>query len=70
MFNNISTLRPYKEVTQLEKVYVKSLLCDIGDHERNLVEGNQMGQIINMKKKPNIMPETEPAEQDTALVKV
>ncbi|XP_023324875.1 SET and MYND domain-containing protein 4 [Eurytemora carolleeae] len=63
-------IRPYKEVTQLEKVYVKSLLCDIGDHERNLVEGNQMGQIINMKKKPNIMPETEPAEQDTSLVKV
>ena len=61
--------RPYKEVTQLEKVYVKSLLCDIGDHERNLVQGNQMGHIINMKKKTNIMPDTEPAEEN-ALIKV
>jgi len=49
-------VRPYKEITQLESVYVRCLLCVIGDRERNLVQGNQLGKLINPKSKTNNMP--------------
>jgi hypothetical protein len=27
--------RPYKEVDQLQELYIKALLCEIGDNERS-----------------------------------
>jgi len=53
-------VRPYREVTQLENLYIKALQCVIGDAERLMVEGNQMGNIINNKRN-NVMPPA-PAE--------
>jgi len=61
-------IRPYREVTQAEALYVKCLLCILGDQERSLVEGNQMGRIANTKKPTNIMP-TENDGESTAVVK-
>lgn len=62
-------IRPYREVTQAESLYVKCLLCMIGDQERKLVEGNQMGRIQNNKKPVNVMEENK-SEESTAVVKV
>jgi len=64
-------VRPYKEITQLESVYVRCLLCVIGDRERNLVQGNQLGKLINPKGKTNNMPtDNDNKDEDAkALVK-
>jgi len=62
-------IRPYREVTQLEKLYVKTLLCHVGDSERLLVEGNQMGHIVNLKKPVNVMEEKK-EEEKTAIIKI
>jgi len=64
-------IRPYREVTQLENMYIKALQCVIGDTERRMVEGNQMGHIINYKKKASIYPTKEEEEElKSAIVKI
>jgi len=55
-------VRPYKEVEQLQSLYVKSLLCEIGDNERDCIEGNQFGHLVTKKHKINVMPEDEDPE--------
>jgi len=52
-------VRPYKEVEQLQSLYVKCLLCEIGDNERMCIEGNQFGHLVTKKHKINVMPEDE-----------
>jgi len=52
-------VRPYKEVEQLQNLYVKSLICEIADNERQFIEGNQFGHLISKKHKVNVMPEDE-----------
>jgi hypothetical protein len=34
-----SLCRPYKEVDQLQELYIKALLCEIGDNERSAFKG-------------------------------
>jgi len=55
-------VRPYKEVEQLQSLYVKSLLCEKGDNERLCIEGNQFGHLVTKKHKINVMPEDEDPE--------
>ena len=58
-----------QEVEQLQALYVKCLLCEIADSERNFVEGNQMGALIK-KNKPDIYPKDEESEFTTKTFKV
>eukprot|EP00092_Neocalanus_flemingeri_P004085 GFUD01004397.1.p1 GENE.GFUD01004397.1~~GFUD01004397.1.p1 ORF type:complete len:687 (+),score=157.59 GFUD01004397.1:181-2241(+) len=52
-------VRPYKEIEQLQNLYVRSLKCEIGDNERQCIEGNQFGHLISKKHKINVMPTDE-----------
>merc|ERR1712198_315869 len=52
-------VRPYREVERLQNLYVKSLICEIADNERQFIEGNQFGHLISKKHKVNVMPEDE-----------
>lgn len=59
-------LRPYRELMSVEDAYVKTLICERGDRERLLFEGNQMGKIVNTKKPVNVMePNPEENEEKT-----
>lgn len=55
-------VRPYKEVEQLQNLYVKSLVCELADNERMCIEGNQFGHLVSTRHKINIMPEDEDPE--------
>jgi len=55
-------VRPYKDVTELEEMYKKSLICIFGDKARELVEGNEMGRIVI--KKPDIYKPTEAEDEE------
>jgi len=52
-------VRPYKEVEQLQSLYVKSLICELADNERMCIEGNQFGHLQTKKHKINVMPTDE-----------
>jgi len=59
-------LRPYKEVEQLQSLYVRSLVCELADNERQVIEGNQFGHLVNKKNKINVMPtDQDPENQMT-----
>lgn len=55
-------VRPYKEVEQLQNLYVKSLVCELADNERMCIEGNQFGHLVSKRHKINVMPEDEDPE--------
>jgi len=57
-------VRPYREVEHLQSLYLKCLICEVADIERDVVEGNIMGYIQN-KKKTNVYPKDEEKEQMT-----
>lgn len=57
-------VRPYREVEHLQSLYLKCLICEVADAERDVVEGNIMGYIQN-KKKPDVYPKDEEKEQMT-----
>ena len=58
-------VRPYREVEQLQSLYLKCLICEVADTEREFVEGNIMGHIMNKKNKPNVYPTDEQSEMTT-----
>ena len=43
-----------------QALYLKCLICEVADSEREFVEGNMMGYIQN-KKKPDVYPKDEEA---------
>ena len=53
--------RPYREVEQLQALYLKCLLCIVADTEREFYEGNQMGMLFNRTKKMDVYPKDEEA---------
>jgi len=55
-------IRPYREVEQLQTLYVRSLVCELADNERQVIEGNQFGHLVNKKNKINVMPTDEDPE--------
>ena len=57
--------RPYREVEQLQSLYLKCLICEVADTEREFVEGNIMGHIMNKKNKTNVYPTDEQSEMTT-----
>ena len=57
-------LRPYREVEQLQSLYLKSLVCSVADTEREFYEGNQMGMLLNKSNKMNVFPKDE---EDTGM---
>ena len=44
-----------------QALYLKCLICEVADSEREFVEGNIMGYIMNKAKKPDIYPKDEEA---------
>jgi len=54
-------VRPYREIDQLQALYLKCLICGVADSEREFVEGNIMGYIMNKAKKPDVYPKDEEA---------
>ena len=52
-------LRPYREVEQLQALYLKCLICIVADKEREFYEGNQMGMLFNKAKKMDVYPKDE-----------
>ena len=57
-------LRPYREVEQLQALYLKCLVCIVADTEREFYEGNQMGMLLNKSKKIDVFPKDE---EDTGM---
>ena len=57
-------LRPYREVEQLQSLYLKTLVCTVADTEREFYEGNQMGMLFNKSKKIDVFPKDE---EDTGM---
>merc|ERR1712228_476622 len=56
-------VRPYREVTQLQELYVKTLVCELADNERKVVEGNQFGHLVTPKAhKPELYPSDKAEE--------
>jgi len=62
-------VRPYKEVEQLQSLYVKSIECEIADTERAFIEGNQFGHLISKKHKMNVMPTDEDDSENKITTK-
>merc|ERR1719445_1933923 len=54
-------VRPYREVEQLQALYLKCLICQVADIEREFYEGNQMGMLFNRTKKLDVYPKDEEA---------
>ena len=52
-------VRPYREVEQLQALYLKCLICQVADTEREFYEGNQMGMLFNRTKKLDVYPKDE-----------
>ena len=52
-------LRPYREVEQLQSLFLKTLICTVADTEREFYEGNQMGMLFNKSKKIDVFPKDE-----------
>ena len=48
--------RPYREVESLQSLYLRCLICEVADMEREFVEANICGHILNKKSKPNVYP--------------
>merc|ERR1712200_114291 len=60
-------IRPYRELIAVEFAYVKTLYHERGDRERMLVEGNQMGKIVNKNRAIDPMkPPPEEGEEITS----
>ena len=57
-------LRPYREVEQLQALYLKCLVCLVADTEREFYEGNQMGMLLKTPKKTDVYPKDE---EDTGM---
>merc|ERR1711936_9460 len=55
-------VRPYKEVEQLQTLYVKSLICEKADNERMVIEGNQYGHLVSKKHKVDVYPKDDDPE--------
>lgn len=61
-------VRPYRDIDQLQALFVNCLSCMIGDDDRKLVEGNQFGHLLSKKHKVNVLPEDNTEEPTTSRI--